>query len=112
MFGCSYMWFRGNLEILASRLDRFFLSAEVVSLVNNLRLSMLLRGLSNHNPILLKEESLSGGKRPFKWFLHWADDADFVGMVDYVLRQPKNRHISHALREIKGVIKGWVADTQ
>ncbi|KAK8559454.1 hypothetical protein V6N13_026876 [Hibiscus sabdariffa] len=104
--------FRGSSEVSASRLDRFLLSAEVVSSVSNLSLKALPRGLSDHNPIFLNEEQSFPGKRPFNWFLHWADDWDFVAMVETVMQQQSNRNLPSALRKVKEAVKCWVVDKQ
>ncbi|KAL4310177.1 hypothetical protein GQ457_01G054770 [Hibiscus cannabinus] len=112
MSGSSFTWFRGSSEVSASRLDRFLLSAEVVSSVSNLSLKALPRGLSDHNPIFLNEEQSFLGKRPFKWFSHWADDRDFVAMVETVMQQQSNRNLPSALRKVKEAAKCWVVDKQ
>ncbi|GJZ14281.1 hypothetical protein Tco_0549511 [Tanacetum coccineum] len=56
-----------------SKLDRFLVSESVISGSPNIKAVTLERFLSDHRPILLKENGYDYGPTPFRFFHHWLE---------------------------------------
>ncbi|KAL4378571.1 hypothetical protein GQ457_02G035670 [Hibiscus cannabinus] len=112
MSGYPFTWVKGNDVKTASRLDRFLLSPEIFILFMSITQSSLPRGLSDHNPVLLKDETIKEGPRPFKWFSHWADEPGYVNMVNSLVENSKKTSAGKILREIKVATEVWVKEFQ
>ncbi|KAE8661096.1 putative xyloglucan endotransglucosylase/hydrolase protein 25 [Hibiscus syriacus] len=61
----------GGESVSASRLNRFLISDEVLNKYPTMVQLALDRGLSDHNPVLLKVQKMQSSPCPFKWFGHW-----------------------------------------
>ncbi|KAK8995068.1 hypothetical protein V6N11_069517 [Hibiscus sabdariffa] len=109
MDGNQFTWFRGGSQVSASKLDRFLVSTELLTLLPNHFQTSISRKLSDHTPVILKVVSYTVGPRPFKWFSHWAEDPEFNKMMVSVLTDGQRRGFGQKLRAVKVAIKGWVA---
>ncbi|GMJ13957.1 hypothetical protein HRI_005064900 [Hibiscus trionum] len=107
LLGGDYTWFRGGGSQAASRLDRFLISPEILQAIPQIIQKVLPRSLSDHCPILLKENSNMSKARTFKWFSHWADDKKYRALVEGICSSNNNENICGTLRLIKSASKKW-----
>ncbi|GJY15085.1 hypothetical protein Tco_0385507 [Tanacetum coccineum] len=63
------------------KLDRFFISEGVSVVCPDLSANVLNNVVSDHRPILLKQEAMDYGPRVFRFFNSWLDEKDFVHAV-------------------------------
>ncbi|XP_039070033.1 uncharacterized protein LOC120216767 [Hibiscus syriacus] len=103
--GSQFTWFRGGMNVAASRLDRFLVSVEIVSLFPLLTQTTLPKSLSNHIPIILKEKKAKKFNRPFKWFNHWAEDSDLVGIIKELCERNSGKGMNQILELVKDATK-------
>ncbi|KAE8735672.1 hypothetical protein F3Y22_tig00000340pilonHSYRG01207 [Hibiscus syriacus] len=96
---------KGGASVVASRLDRIILSPEIFQRCPNVNQSSLPRDVSDHNPVLLREELLSSGPRPFKIFSHWFEDEGFVDMIKTTCTRNSNQNTGALLKSIKAETK-------
>ncbi|KAL4277757.1 hypothetical protein GQ457_03G013320 [Hibiscus cannabinus] len=104
----KFTWFRGGDRLEASRLDRFLVSPEILNRYKNVRKCFLHSGISDHRPVILKEEKSFDGPKPFKWFNHWADELKLCRNIELEAHNDEERDIGNTLKGIKGVVKRWV----
>nr|GEV49138.1 putative RNA-directed DNA polymerase, eukaryota, reverse transcriptase zinc-binding domain protein [Tanacetum cinerariifolium] len=64
-----------------SKLDRFFISEGVSVVCPDLSANVLNNVVSDHRPILLKQEAMDYGPRVFRFFNSWLDEKDFEHVV-------------------------------
>ncbi|XP_020226818.1 uncharacterized protein LOC109808299 [Cajanus cajan] len=74
--GRSFTWYRPNGSA-RSKLDRFLVSPDWLSVWPNSSQHILQRDISDHCPILLKNASVDWGLKPFQTFDCWLDDSLF-----------------------------------
>ncbi|KAL4346365.1 hypothetical protein GQ457_17G012800 [Hibiscus cannabinus] len=110
IYGSKFTWVRGGQNTAASRLDRFLFTPEFLVSYPRLGQYALPRGLSDHNPIFLREDRAEGGPRPFKYFSHWSEIPGLVERVNIVASNCKGMGAASLLRAIKAGIKVWVKD--
>ncbi|GJT27728.1 V-type proton ATPase subunit H [Tanacetum coccineum] len=65
-----------------SKLDRFLVSESVLSDYPNINAITLERYLSDHRPILLKENCYDYGPTPFRFYHHWFEIDGFSAFVE------------------------------
>ncbi|GJX71932.1 RNA-directed DNA polymerase, eukaryota, reverse transcriptase zinc-binding domain protein [Tanacetum coccineum] len=65
-----------------SKLDRFLVSESVLSGCPNINAITLERFLSDHRPILLKENHYDYGPTPFRFFHHWLEMDGFTKFME------------------------------
>ncbi|GMI90398.1 hypothetical protein HRI_002709100 [Hibiscus trionum] len=106
MQGGSYTWFKGNQNI-ASKLDRFFISPEILQQMPSLEQNVLLRGISDHCPVVLKQITLRRSNRTFKWFNNWAFDDEYKRLIKETCATVENGDIGHCFKKVKVVTKAW-----
>ncbi|KAL4366199.1 hypothetical protein GQ457_05G012670 [Hibiscus cannabinus] len=107
--GGKFTWCRGGECIVASRLDMFLISPEVLSQYPSLIQEALPRSLSDHNPIIISEGLNQPQARTFKFFNHWADNPEFTGMIRELVSNNLRCGAPSLLRIYKKNIKIWVA---
>lgn len=80
LVGRKFTWYSSN-DTAMSRLDRFLVSDEWLLAWPNLVQRGLKRSISDHCPILLKNEDEDWGPKPFRVFDCWFDHKDFRTFV-------------------------------
>nr|GFB74794.1 hypothetical protein [Tanacetum cinerariifolium] len=99
-------------EAKLSKLDRFFVSSELINLRPNAHVVCLYCGLSDHCPLLLHVETHDFGPCPFKLFNSWLDIPSLEVIVKKVwstsLFNPRpNVVFQSELKALKLSIKSW-----
>ncbi|XVF07941.1 hypothetical protein REPUB_Repub06bG0182500 [Reevesia pubescens] len=79
--GGKYTWFRHHESITFCRLNRFLLSVEVLENIVNVFQNVLPRSMSDHNLIVLCQESFNWGLKLFCFFNYWVKDGGFGEFV-------------------------------
>ncbi|XP_071740253.1 uncharacterized protein [Rutidosis leptorrhynchoides] len=96
-----------------SKLDRFFVSEKCLDIWKDLVGNILERKHSDHCPILLKNENLNFGPKPFKVFDTWfnEDEADQIVKNAWERTVPKtyrkDRTFMNKLKNVKFALKEW-----
>ncbi|KAE8716020.1 hypothetical protein F3Y22_tig00110156pilonHSYRG00217 [Hibiscus syriacus] len=74
-------------------------------------LGMLPKSLSDHNPVVLVEESFNWGPKPFRFFNYLLEEEGFAGVVENSIAILRNglgaRGLFSLLKETKLAIKNW-----
>ena len=78
--GRKYTWIRPNGSVM-SKLDRFFISDNWLTLWPDTTQFVLDRDFSDHCPILLRSKSVDWGPKPFKVMDWWLQDKGFQEIV-------------------------------
>nr|GEZ73558.1 putative RNA-directed DNA polymerase, eukaryota, reverse transcriptase zinc-binding domain protein [Tanacetum cinerariifolium] len=71
--GCHFTWCYKSASKM-SKLDRFLVSESVISSCPNISGISLDRYISDHRPILLKDNRYDYSPTPFRFFHHWRKD--------------------------------------
>ncbi|GMJ02965.1 hypothetical protein HRI_003965700 [Hibiscus trionum] len=108
--GGKYTWARGNPISSASRIDRFLMHPEFVTLYPLLSQSILPRSISDHCPVILKLGGSVRRRRPFKLFSHWMDNSEFSSLVSKTVEKSRGKGADKLLVSLKTEIKSWVAE--
>ncbi|GKV38004.1 hypothetical protein SLEP1_g45962 [Rubroshorea leprosula] len=80
LLGRKYTWYQPNGQCM-SRLDRFLFNDDWMTKWPDLKQWGLARSLSDHCPILVKNETRNWGPKPFKFFNAWLHTPGFREMV-------------------------------
>ncbi|GKV46811.1 hypothetical protein SLEP1_g53774 [Rubroshorea leprosula] len=80
LVGRKFTWYNSN-GLQMSRIDRFFLSNGWVLKWKDVKQLGLRRTVSNHCPILLKNEKVDWGPKPFKFFNAWMDQPGCIETI-------------------------------
>ncbi|GKV47542.1 hypothetical protein SLEP1_g54439 [Rubroshorea leprosula] len=72
LLGRKFTWYNSNGQQM-SRLDRFLVSEDWISKWSDIKQWGLKRTVSDHCPILLKNEKVDWGPKPFKFFDSWLE---------------------------------------
>ncbi|GKV49208.1 hypothetical protein SLEP1_g55970 [Rubroshorea leprosula] len=109
--GRKYTWFNSN-GLHMSRIDRFLFSEEWLMNWGDLRQWGLKRTVSDHCPILIKEEKIDWGPKPFKFFDAWLDQPGCVEMIRKVwntaeIKGWKGYRLKEKLKITKKALKEW-----
>jgi hypothetical protein len=107
---------RSGADLIAKRLDRFFISEELLSMVGIYRSWVEYPFISDHAPVLLQLEITPLFKAyPFKLNSQWLLDQDFIDMVQNLWNDPKflceggkQRRLVWKLKDLKTSTKQWV----
>ncbi|GKV04348.1 hypothetical protein SLEP1_g16510 [Rubroshorea leprosula] len=81
IIGRKFTWYQSNGNCM-SRLDRFLFSEEWLLNWTDLKQWRLARLLSDHYPILVKDETRNWGPKPFKFYNVWLQDPAFREMLE------------------------------
>ncbi|KAK8701461.1 hypothetical protein V6N13_019848 [Hibiscus sabdariffa] len=106
--GC-FTWSNFRDKPSFSRLERFLLSPDVLSVWPDLIQSLHPKSISDHNPISLSISKVSWGPRPFKWFAYLLDDKEYVDKVIEECDLASGSGISSLLKICKCISKNWVS---
>nr|GEV09463.1 RNA-directed DNA polymerase, eukaryota [Tanacetum cinerariifolium] len=78
--GCHFTWCLKSAKKM-SKLDRFLVSKNLLVSCPHLTAITLERYLSDHHPILLRENQYDYGPTPFRFFHHWMETEGFDKIV-------------------------------
>ncbi|GKV48453.1 hypothetical protein SLEP1_g55266 [Rubroshorea leprosula] len=112
--GRKYTWHSANGQH-RSRIDRFLVSEECLQKWNDLKQWGLGRTVSDHCPLLLKNEKIDWGPKPFKFFDAWLEHPDCKEVISKVWKSVevkgwKGFRLKEKLRETKKALKQWSAN--
>ncbi|XP_071741363.1 uncharacterized protein [Rutidosis leptorrhynchoides] len=103
--------YRNKAGSKLSKLDRFFLSNNLLSVVDDIKGSVLSRGYSDHSPIFLFQDKVDFGPTYFKIFDSWFDRTDFDVTVRSAwdsICTTRDLDIVAKLRIMKSKLKAWI----
>ncbi|KAL4302917.1 hypothetical protein GQ457_10G009840 [Hibiscus cannabinus] len=94
---------------------KFLLSSDFEEAFPNIVQKLLNKSLSDHNAILLCEEVINWGPKPFRVFNFWCnengyDDTVFSAIRGLKLKKPRIK-IGGLLKGTKSALKSWVVET-
>ncbi|PWA94519.1 RNA-directed DNA polymerase, eukaryota [Artemisia annua] len=102
-----------------SKLDHFFISEGVSAVCPDLLANVLNNLVSDHRPILLKQEVMDYGPRVFRFFNSWMDENDFEHVVvsawngdDQLVQGGAAIKFKNKLKRLKENIKCWWRETK
>lgn len=107
----KYTWYKDNGKS-SSRLDRFLLSAQWVAKWPNLSQIGIKRRVSDHVAILLRDETVDWGPKPFKFVNGWMKEEGFKKVVTEAWANGeqvgwKGYIIKEKFKSVKEKIKEW-----
>ncbi|PWA72197.1 histone H3/CENP-A [Artemisia annua] len=117
MGGTSFTWMN-KTGTKMSKLDRFFISEEILDDHIDLKATVLVRLWSDHNPILLHIQKTDYGPVPFKFYHSWFQRKDVNAVVKQAFDDSSQATTElsvplHAkLKFIKNRLKTWNSDTK
>ncbi|XVF15533.1 hypothetical protein REPUB_Repub09cG0162300 [Reevesia pubescens] len=108
--GKKFTWF-GYGEKL-SRFDIFLVSIDLVTVFSSLCQKGLRYTISNHYPILLVEDSINWGPKPFKFFDFWLFKEDCLKMIksewsSFCVLGSTSFSLKIKLSKLKTYLKRW-----
>ncbi|CAM8993758.1 unnamed protein product [Rhodiola kirilowii] len=109
LIGRKFTW---SNKLGASRLDRFLVSPDMVSLCPNLKQWGLSKDLSDHAAIALKEEAKNWGMKPFRFINAWLEHPGLGKLIKETWSQPgevgwKGYIIQRKLAKIRRRLGAW-----
>ena len=112
LYGAKFTWGSNRERPSHSRLDRFWVSTEVLLSFPDVKQKAKPKSLSDHNPILLMVENLNWGPTPFKFFNYWLEIECFKEMIaktwsDIDGNGNRGLYVYQRLRLLKPKIKEW-----
>ncbi|GJW72022.1 RNA-directed DNA polymerase, eukaryota [Tanacetum coccineum] len=112
--GSAYTWCLKSASKM-SKLDRFFVSENLLSMCPNITAITLERFISDHRPILLREVRYDYGPIPFRFYRYWLEVDGFDKLVrDSWNVAPVNkknaiRNFMGKLKFLKDRIRSWLS---
>ncbi|XP_028064362.1 uncharacterized protein LOC114267521 [Camellia sinensis] len=111
MQGRQFTWSNSSVRGSWSRIDRILLSSEWLEKFN-FTLWGLPRGLSDHCPLLLMEDSRDWGPRPFRFVNAWILHPQFLSVIKFSWVEPEISGwagfvIQEKLKNLRRVLKSW-----
>ncbi|GKA34690.1 RNA-directed DNA polymerase, eukaryota, partial [Tanacetum coccineum] len=101
--GSAFTWCHRSASKM-SKLDRFFVSENLLTSCPNISAITLERFISDHRPILLRETSFDYGPIPFRFYKYWLEVDGFDKMVrESWEAAPGNK--DNAIRSFMGKLK-------
>ncbi|GJX54000.1 RNA-directed DNA polymerase, eukaryota [Tanacetum coccineum] len=101
--GSAFTWCHRSASKM-SKLDRFFVSENILTSCPNISAITLERFISDHRPILLRETSFDYGPIPFRFYKYWLEVDGFDKMVrESWEAAPGNK--DNAIRSFMGKLK-------
>lgn len=107
LVGMKFTWF--GLNNKRSRLDRFLLDEFWLIQFKDLQQIGLKRSISDDTSILLANESVDWGSRPFKFINAWFKDKECVDLIEKEWADMSNGqgNLATKMKKLKGAIKRW-----
>ncbi|GMJ15906.1 hypothetical protein HRI_005259800 [Hibiscus trionum] len=105
MLGKKFTWFGPKNR--RSRLDRFLLEADWMTILGDLAQTGLKRVVSDHAPVLLASDGQDWGPKPFKFFNAWLKMEGCKERIKEVFNADTNSDLSFKLRSLKTALKDW-----
>ncbi|XP_071718462.1 uncharacterized protein [Rutidosis leptorrhynchoides] len=95
-----------------SKLDRFLVTDNFISLWEDLSVIALDQNLSDHCPLILRDKVLDYGPKPFKVFNEWFECIDIGDIIQEAWNQPirgkrKDCLFRDRLKNVKLALKSW-----
>ncbi|GKU93948.1 hypothetical protein SLEP1_g7497 [Rubroshorea leprosula] len=111
LLGRKYTWYNSNGQYM-SRIDRFLLSEDWVSKWGDVKQWGLRRSVSDHCPILLKNEKIDWGPKPFKFFDAWFEKLGCMELITSVWKSKEVQGqrgfiLKEKLKRTKRALKEW-----
>ncbi|GJW88208.1 RNA-directed DNA polymerase, eukaryota, partial [Tanacetum coccineum] len=110
--GYSYTWALKSASKM-SKLDRFLISEGLLSKFLSLSALCLDRNLSDHRPIIMRENVVDYGPSPFRFFHSWFNKDGFDKIVEdawknsAIVETNKISLLKKKLQALKSMIKTW-----
>ncbi|KAL5171309.1 hypothetical protein HKD37_11G032808 [Glycine soja] len=109
--GPNYTWIRPNGHV-KSRLDRFLVSDQWLSLWPDCCQHVLQRDLSDHCPIILQTNMVDWGPKPFRVFDWWLQQKQYQKLVRDTWSNDQQGGwgsiaLKNKLKNLKAVLKQW-----
>lgn len=107
LVGRKFTWYGPDKK--KSRLNRFLVDETWLKHYEDIRQTGLKRSMSDHIPILLANEVVDWGPKPFKIFNVWLFREDCSRLIykEWTATANKKGRMWSKLRRLKGVIKKW-----
>ncbi|GJT04038.1 RNA-directed DNA polymerase, eukaryota [Tanacetum coccineum] len=115
--GSAFTWCHKSATKM-SKLDRFFVSNNLLNIFPHISGITLDRFLSDHRPILLRESAHDYGPVPFRFFHHWIHLEGFNDFVTSTWNSAPSvdsngmRNLAGKLKFLKAHIKIWIKDNK
>ncbi|GMJ12055.1 hypothetical protein HRI_004874700 [Hibiscus trionum] len=110
--GGSFTWSSLRDKLSQSRLDQYLMSLECLECWPDVRQIRLPKNISDHNPIVLRCQAISGGPRPFRFFDHWLEQKDYVGIICDTCSSQRDIEIGKLLSCCQSRSRDWVRKTK
>ncbi|GKB09320.1 RNA-directed DNA polymerase, eukaryota [Tanacetum coccineum] len=110
--GCRFTWCHKSAKKM-SKLDRFLVSENLLVSCPQLNAITLERFLSDHRPILLRENHYDYGPTPFRFFHHWIEMEGFCNLVEDTWKNSPcvgsnaMKILMTKLKHLKNTIREW-----
>lgn len=99
-----FTWHRGRAK---SKLDRLLVNPEWVSNFPALSVFVLKRGISDHCPLLIKENVNDWGPKPFRFYDMWLSHSGCMEIIKEVWIKNNSSSFGDKLKEAKKKLKEW-----
>nr|GFA58410.1 RNA-directed DNA polymerase, eukaryota [Tanacetum cinerariifolium] len=110
--GSRFTWCHKSAKKM-SKLDRFLVSESLVVSCLHLNAIMLERFISDHRPILLRENQFDYGPTPFRFFHYWIEIEGFRKLVEDTWKSSPYagpnamKSLMGKLKHLKNTIQEW-----
>ncbi|GKV11959.1 hypothetical protein SLEP1_g23168 [Rubroshorea leprosula] len=111
LVGRKYTWYNANGQQM-SRIDRFLLSEDWILNWSDVKQWGLRRTVSDHCPIILKNEMVDWGPKPFKFFDAWLEQPGCIEVIKKAWNSSdekgwKGYRFKEKLKRTKNALKEW-----
>ncbi|GKV32990.1 hypothetical protein SLEP1_g41549 [Rubroshorea leprosula] len=111
LIGRKFTWYQANGAVM-SRLDRFLLSEEWCEKWDDMKQWGLKRTISDHCPILMKNQIVDWGPKPFRFFDMWLENPECKELMtktwnSTVVSGWHGFQLKEKLKATKIVLKEW-----
>ncbi|GKV22646.1 hypothetical protein SLEP1_g32498 [Rubroshorea leprosula] len=109
--GRKYTWYHASGGSM-SRLDRFLVSEEWLLNWEDAKQWGLKRTISDHCPVILKNQKIDWGPKPFRFFDVWMERPGFKELVEETWKSAevqgwKGFCLKEKLKKLKGALRNW-----
>ncbi|GLU02749.1 hypothetical protein SLE2022_199870 [Rubroshorea leprosula] len=111
LIGRKYTWYNSNGQQM-SRIDRFLFSEDWMSKWGEMKQWGLKRSVSDHCPLMIKNEQVDWGPKPFRFFDVWLDQPGCKEVITSVWSDSQVQgwsgfKLKEKLRSTKKALKEW-----